>query len=41
MVVDALVSLGFKAQQVKKILPKIPKNLSVEERIKKALQMVK
>ena len=41
MVVDALVSLGFKAHQVKKILPKIPKNLSVEERIKKGLQMVK
>ena len=41
VVVDALVSLGFKSQEAKKVLQKIPKNLSVEERIKKGLQMVK
>ncbi len=41
VVVDALVSLGFKSHEAKKILQKIPKNLSIEERIKKGLQMVK
>jgi len=41
IVVDALVSLGFKSQEVKKILSQIPKNISLEERIKKGLQMVK
>jgi len=41
VVVDALVSLGFKSQDAKKVLSKIPKNISVEERIKKGLQMVK
>ncbi len=38
LVVDALVSLGFKVSEAKKILQKIPKNLSVEDKIKKALQ---
>ena len=41
LVVDALVSLGFKNSQAKSVLQKIPKNLSVEERIKKGLPMVK
>lgn len=41
LVVDALVSLGFKSHEAKKILAKIPKNMPVEERIKKGLQMVK
>lgn len=41
LVVDALVSLGFKSSQAKSVLQKIPKNLAVEERIKKGLQMVK
>ncbi len=41
MVVDALVSLGFKSQDARKVLAHIPKNISVEERIKKGLQMVK
>lgn len=38
-VVDALVSLGFKSHEAKKILGKLPKNLSLEERIKKALKI--
>ncbi|MFH1827531.1 MAG: Holliday junction branch migration protein RuvA [bacterium] len=38
LVVDALVSLGFKSNDAKKILSEIPKDLSVEERIKKGLQ---
>lgn len=37
-VIDALVSLGFKAQEAKQILTKLPKNLSLEEKIKLALQ---
>jgi holliday junction DNA helicase RuvA len=37
-VVDALVSLGFKSQEAKSILTKIPKNLSVEEKIREALR---
>ncbi|MFN4212649.1 MAG: Holliday junction branch migration protein RuvA [Microgenomates group bacterium] len=41
MVVDALVSLGFKTFEAKKVIFQIPKNLSVEERIKKALKMIK
>lgn len=41
LVVDAFVSLGFKTSQAKKVLQSIPKNLSVEEKIKKGLQMVK
>jgi len=41
LVVDALTSLGFNTNIVKKILPQLPKNLSVEEKIKKALKMIK
>jgi Holliday junction DNA helicase RuvA len=40
-VVDALVSLGFKTHQAKTALSSLPKNLSVEEKIKKALMMIK
>src|SRR3989344_3956478 len=33
-VVDALVSLGFKSNEARNILSKLPKNLSLEEKIK-------
>ncbi len=36
--VSALVSLGYKSYDAKKIISKLPKNLTVEEKIKKALQ---
>lgn len=39
-VVDALVSLGFKTQQAKTILQKLPKELSVEDKIREALRFV-
>ncbi|MEX1052773.1 MAG: Holliday junction branch migration protein RuvA, partial [Patescibacteria group bacterium] len=39
LIVDALVSLGFKSNEAKKILSETPKNLSVEERIKKGIQL--
>lgn len=38
LVLDALVSLGFKTEEAKKIMSNIPKNITVEEKIKKALQ---
>ena len=38
-VVDALVSLGYQSFEAKKILQQIPKNLSIEEKIKKALNL--
>lgn len=38
LVLDALVSLGFKTEEAKKIMTNIPKNITVEEKIKKALQ---
>lgn len=38
IVVDALVSLGYKSIEAKKLLQKIPKNLSIEEKIKHALK---
>lgn len=41
MVIDALVSLGFKSSEVKKIIPKLSKDLSLEEKIKEALKMIK
>lgn len=37
-VIDALVVLGYKTHDAKKILSKLPKNLSVEEKIKEALK---
>lgn len=36
-VVSALVSLGYKSYEAKKLVSKLPKNLSVEEKIKEAL----
>lgn len=36
--VSALVSLGYKSFDAKKIVSKLPKNLSVEEKIKEALK---
>src|SRR3989344_8527180 len=38
-VVDALVSLGFKSNEARKILAKLPKNLSLEEKIKEGLKL--
>lgn len=38
-VIDALVSLGYKSQEAKKILSRLPKNLSVEEKIKEGLKI--
>ena len=37
-VIDALVSLGYKNQEARKLISNLPKGLSVEERIKKALK---
>lgn len=39
-VISALVSLGYKSFDAKKIVSKLPKNLSVEEKIKNALKNV-
>lgn len=36
--VSALVSLGYKSHDAKRIVSKLPKNLSVEEKIKEALK---
>ncbi|MEO6509024.1 MAG: Holliday junction branch migration protein RuvA [Patescibacteria group bacterium] len=38
-VVDALVSLGFKTQEAKDIFQKLPKELSVEQKIKEGLKI--
>ena len=38
--VSALVSLGYKSFEAKKLVSKLPKNLSVEEKIKEALKKV-
>ena len=37
--VSALVSLGYKSYDAKKIISKFPKNLTVEEKIKEALKV--
>ncbi len=37
-VIDALIALGYKSYDAKKILSKLPKNLSVEEKLKLALK---
>lgn len=37
-VIDALVSLGYKSFEAKKLLSKLPNNLSVEEKIQRALK---
>ena len=38
--VSALVTLGYKSFEAKKLVSKLPKNLSVEEKIKEALKKV-
>lgn len=38
-VIDALISLGFKSQDAKKIFVQIPKKLSIEEKIKEGLKL--
>ena len=38
-VVEALVTLGYKTQDAKNILAKIPKDLTIEEKIKEALRL--
>lgn len=38
-VIDALISLGYKSFEAKKIVSKLTKNLSVEEKIKQALSV--
>lgn len=38
-VISALVSLGYKSYDAKKIVSKLPKNLTVEEKIKEALRV--
>ncbi|MEK7097040.1 MAG: Holliday junction branch migration protein RuvA [Patescibacteria group bacterium] len=38
-VISALVSLGYKSYDAKKIVSKLPKNLTVEEKIKEALKV--
>ena len=40
-VIDALVSLGYKSHEAKKLLSKLPKNLSIEEKIKESLKKTK
>ncbi len=40
-VIGALVSLGYKSFEAKKLLSKLPKNLTVEEKIKEALKTKK
>lgn len=37
-VIEALVALGYKASEARTIFSKLPKNLSVEEKIKEALK---
>lgn len=38
-VIDALVSLGFKSSEAKQILTKIPKDLSIEDKITEVLKL--
>ncbi len=40
-VIDALVALGFKSHDVSSAVSKLPKSLSVEEKIKEALKTIK
>ncbi len=40
-VISALISLGYKSYDAKKIITKLPKNLSVEEKIEEALRKSK
>lgn len=40
MVIDALSSLGFRVAESRKVLEKIPTDLEVEQRVKKAIQIL-
>jgi len=40
-VIDALISLGYSSVEAKQIFQKLPKNLSVEDKIKHALKLAK
>lgn len=40
-VVEALVSLGFKSHEVKSTIAKLPKNVSIEQKIQEALKLIK
>lgn len=40
-VVDALVVLGFKSHEASSIVSKLPKKLTIEEKIKEALKIIK
>lgn len=40
-VVDALIALGFNNHEAKKALSKLPKNMSVEDKIKASLKSIK
>ncbi len=40
-VVDALVALGFKSHDATKVISRLPKKLTIEEKIKEALKMIK
>ena len=39
VVVDALISLGFKAQAAREILQKVPQALSIEEKIREGIKL--
>ena len=38
-VIDALVALGFRSQEARSLFSRLPKNLSLEEKIKHALAL--
>lgn len=40
-VIDALVALGFKSHEAKKVLGKLPKNIALEEKVRQALKLIK
>ena len=40
MVIDALVSLGFKTQEARRILSKLPEKLTLEEKIREGLRLI-
>lgn len=41
IIIDALVSLGFKTNDIKSVIAKIPKDFSIENKIKTALKLIK
>ena len=38
-VIEALIALGYKTQEAKNLFSKLPKDLSIEEKIKHALKL--